>query len=611
MTTKMWWDTARIQETVTRQFIYSNLSPFDCELISRPVVSRGGLTDRSYGCLILERAKRIFLILLDLGCPERIFAALENSWDDNDLPLDPEQAQQLLSSQPDGTKVGDRRLERSFCERQFKYLLRFPRKGEHLTYQPLELVPLDIAREPWKPLRETSSKIIDSVSLPQYPGQTFERRRFRLASLGGGAYVGKDEICQEIEQARTLQSVHLVSYFCSYQHQDHIYVLFEPASASKRRSLRTLLRSTTTDTASPVAFVRRTRPRRNGGVNGVHTQPLRVLNWVNCLAGTLCMIHGIGLAHGNIKPSTIMVRDDEDILLSDFTRLNPSVLARAEGLDSFDNEAYNYAAPEQWIRTTSSLVRDRSLELPHPAIRTDESRNFGIPRASTDSDRTRLIGSPLTAGVTAPGWLDPRAADVFSLGCIILEMLGLLLGISSKAFAEHRAAKQKTHGRGSSIPDSSYHRNLGQVEGWMEFLAKKATSQDRKDMTEGSRDVNVFAAVVPLLHMTARMLAVNAMGRPSMEEVERETYQILTEVCGIDKPHCISSRNAYAQAEPTSSQANGNCSIPTAAFPTVITSDEESEPTMMAVLRTERTSSPPLTLCSGLEKIRDLRIKSK
>ncbi|TLD34057.1 hypothetical protein PspLS_00863 [Pyricularia sp. CBS 133598] len=606
----MWWDTARIQETVTREFIHSNLLAPDCELLSRPVVSRGGLTDRTYECLILARAKRIFLILLDLGCPERIFAALENSWDDNDLPLDPEQVQQLLGSQPHGTKAGDRRLERNFCERQYKYLLRFLRKGEHLIYQPLEVVPLDIVHEAWKPLRETSSKIIDKVSLPKYPGQTFERRRFRLASLSAGPYMGKDEICHEIEQARTLQSVHLVSYFCSYQHEDHAYVLFEPVSATKRRSLRTLLRSTTTNTASPVAFVRRSRPRRKCGVNGVRTQPVRVINWIGCLADTLCMIHGIGLAHGNIKPSTIVVKDDDDILLSDFTRLNPSVLARIQGLDSFDNEAYNYAAPEQWVRATSSLVRDKSLELPHPATRTDESRSFGISRASTDSDRTRLMGSPLTTGITSPGWLDPRAADVFSLGCVILEILGLLLGMSSKAFAEHRTAKQKTHGRGSSIPDSSYHRNLGQVERWMEALAEKATSRDREGMTESFRGVNVFAAVVPLLHMTARMLAVNAMDRPSMEEIQRETYQILTEVCGISEPHCGPSQSAYAKNEPTGSRANDNCSIPTAAFPIDITS-EESEPALMTLLTTERTSSPPLALCSGLEKIRDLRIRSK
>ncbi|TLS22882.1 uncharacterized protein PpBr36_06337 [Pyricularia pennisetigena] len=606
----MWWDTTRIQQTVTREFIYSNISHPDRELIGRPVVSRGGLTDHNYGRLILERAKRIFLILLDLGCPERIFAALENSWDDNDLPLDPEQAQQLLGSQSQGSKAGDRGLEHSFCERQYKYLLRFLRKGGHLNYQPLEVVPLDIVREAWTPLRETRSRIVHNVSLPQYPGQVFERRRFQLASLGAGPYLRKGEICQEIEQARALQSVHLVSYFCSYQHRDYAYVLFEPVSASKTRSLRTLLRSTTTDTASPVAFVRRTRPRRKGGADGVSTQPGRVINWINCLADTLCMIHGTGLAHGNIRPSTILVKDNGDILLSDFTKLNPSVLARSQGLNSFDSEEYNYAAPEQWIRATSSLLRDRSLELPHPATRTCESRNFGISRSSTESDCTRPTGSPPTAGVTSPGCIDPRAADVFSLGCIILEILGLLLGMSSKAFAEHRAAKQRTHGRGSSIPDSSYHRNLSQVEGWMESLAEKATSQEREDMTGGFGDVNIFAAVVPSLHMTSRMLAVNAMDRPSMEEVQREMYRILTEVCGIDEPHCNPSQSAHAQAELSSSRANGNSLISTAAFP-IDTTSEESEPTLMTLLTMERTRSPPLTLCSGLEKIRDLPIRSK
>jgi serine/threonine protein kinase len=55
-----------------------------------------------------------------------------------------------------------------------------------------------------------------------------------------------------------------------------------------------------------------------------------------------------------------------------------------------------------------------------------------------------------------------RAADVFSLGCVFLEMATILCNISLDEFAEHRS--QDTDG------DDSFHDNLRRVEEWIELF---------------------------------------------------------------------------------------------------------------------------------------------
>ncbi|KAJ8129898.1 hypothetical protein O1611_g3732 [Lasiodiplodia mahajangana] len=82
----MWWDTSLIETTVTRQFVCSHLIPEEVERLDQPLGFGDGLTDGTYWEWI-EKAKRIFLILADLGIPDQIFGIIDDSWDDNDLPI--------------------------------------------------------------------------------------------------------------------------------------------------------------------------------------------------------------------------------------------------------------------------------------------------------------------------------------------------------------------------------------------------------------------------------------------------------------------------------------------------------------------------------------------
>lgn len=151
--------------------------------------------------------------------------------------------------------------------------------------------------------------------------------------------------------------------------------------------------------------------------------------------------------------------------------------------------------------------------------------HFSISRSLTDygSNPMALIHAPTPQ-------LNPQAADIFSLGCVILDLLSFLLKKHGRPFAAHRGAKHKSPGRGGAVLDSSFHKNLGQVESWMTQLAKDASKKDADQ---------VFRGISPMLHVVERMLALHPSERPAAHDVQTRMYQILRDACGISEPHCV------------------------------------------------------------------------
>ncbi|KAK3387045.1 kinase domain-containing protein [Podospora didyma] len=498
----MWWDPETIEAAVTREFVCSHLLPQEIERLDRPLGFGDGLTDGTYWEWIDQKAKCIFLILVDLGIPDQIFGIIDDSWDDEDLPIALDQVERLAL-----TPAKDEKSERKFYYRQFYYLLRPLQKGEHMIYQDNEVVPLDVVDKK-QSLGPAQGHYIDKVVLPDQPGTVFCRRRIPVGPGFGPSYLSHEDFLFEVNGIKNVQNEHLVSYWASYVHQGYGYVLFTPAADFTLKSFL----ATTPNTVKNMDKQERRRT---------------VLNWIHCLVDTLCFIHTRGLSHGNIKPSTVTFTNDNHIFLSDFTRFNPESLAAMMDKTSFDKESYDYAAPEQWFRPTSGPPSPTHRRATLTSFSTSpESNHFTISRVASD-----LHGptSPMAMMHAPTPHLNPQAADVFSLGCVILELLSFLLKKHGRPFATHRAAKHKTPGRGGAVPDSSFHKNLGQVESWMTQLAKDASKKDDP----------MFKGISPMLHVVERMLAFHPSERPAAHDVQTKLYQILTGACGITEPHCV------------------------------------------------------------------------
>ncbi|KAI0395705.1 protein kinase [Xylariaceae sp. FL0594] len=496
-----WWDAPLIEATVTRHFVCERVAPGNVVRLDQPLGFGDGLTDGTYWEWIDEKAKRIFLILLDLGLPDQIFNFIDESWYDDDLPIPIDQVGRLPLTFNKDDKVAKR-----FYARQHLYLVSYVERGKHIVYRDDDVIPVCVI-DKRQGLAPSSS--IDRIELPNKPGEVFARHRFPLGS--GPGKVSLENIISEINSAMKLQNDHLASVYASYIHQGCAYVII---SHTSDLSLKALLSAS----LGPLKPLMKEERRRS------------VMNWIHCLTDTLCYLHRRGRSHGNIKPSTIMFCHDYYIFYTSVSRLGGVDPGSASEKTAFDRESYDFAAPEQWYRPASRRGMTGPLS---PASASSESTTFSISRGGSESGYSGSSsgGSSATGAAhhSANPLLDPQAADIFSLGCVILELIGFLLKRQTRAFASHRAAKHKLAGRGGAVLDSSFHKNLGQVESWMSGLAKEAAKKSD----------TVFRGVTPMLQVVARMLSVLPQDRPTAPEVEQAMYKILRERCGIAEPHCV------------------------------------------------------------------------
>ncbi|KAH6885888.1 kinase-like domain-containing protein [Thelonectria olida] len=496
-----WWVDSRIEAAVTRPFVLSQLLPDEIERLDRPVAFGGeDLTERTYWDSLCHDAPRLFLILVDLGVPDQIFGVIDDGWDDAELPIALEDVDRLQLA-----ATRDERLDRKFYLRQFHYLLKPLSRGNHVDYTEHEVVPLDVIERP--SLTTHKSNVIEKVKLPNVSGSIFCRRKYPLGQGSNATPIST--FLEAIQSIKSLQNEHLVSYWASYTQKGFGYVLF---TLPNDYTLKSFLGTT------PSSF--KNTPKKD--------RRELIMNWILCLVDTLCYLHSKNRAHSCIKPSTVLFTNQNHIFFSDSTQLTPSGILHHTDKASFDRERYDYAAPEEWFRSPGpSSPPGRFMNLGSPSTPPEEG-DFSIMRSYD------FTGSPAGMMVAPNPQLSLQQADIFSLGCIILELLSALVKRSSSKFAAFRSAKHKTAGRGGAVLDTSFHKNLGQVESWMSTLAKEASRK-----VSDKDGAYVFRGVSPMLHVVTGMLSANPYDRPPAIEVQQRIYQILIESCGIAEPHCV------------------------------------------------------------------------
>jgi serine/threonine protein kinase len=529
-TPTMWWDEERIEATVTRQFVSSKLRPDEQVRLDEPLGFGDGLTDDTYMEWIELKAKRIFLILNDLGVPDQIFGVIDDSWDDDDLPVPLDQVERLQL-----TYNKDEKLERKFFHRQFVYLLRNIQKGEQVTYDDEEVVPLELAeKRPVGAVTGLTHSNIDKVHLPGRPDDVFIRRRIPLGLMSGRMPL--EEFLSGVEAMKAIEHDHLISLWASYIHQDCGYLLLTPVND-------TTLKSFLTVTPQSIKILAKQERR------------IHLLNWIHCLADALSFLHSQGLAHRNIKPSTVMLDIDNHIFLSDSGFFSSAPLTGDKM--GFDKETYDYSAPEMAQRPTTPAPSIRPLSRPgtsrqagvglkHSSIysttasvstSSNSNDSASVYTTSTGSHPSASSSPPQTLPLSSPFLKhDPQKADIFSLGTIFLEILTFLLKRASRNFASHRSAKNKTPGRGGGLPDSSFHKNLGQVESWVNTLTKDASKKEDK----------IFRGVSHILNLAEKMINVHPEERPSAGHVQERMYTILSDFCGLGQGNRSSSDGSKA-----------------------------------------------------------------
>lgn len=326
--TSLWWPEERIKSTLDTKYIVNQLQPENVPRLFDLPKWGEGLTSETYMEYILLKAGRLFLILNEIGIPDRIFALVDESCDDDDLPI-AEQNIDRLSLSPTGN---DPSLDTKFFHAQWRFSVRGIGEGEHVSYTGNEGVPVEVLKT--NGIHNELQGRDDSVDKVVLAGSVCRVLMRTQVQVGGAPhFFSADEVLAEIRALRKLAHEHVISIYASYFVDDSVSVLFTGAETD--RTLHSFL------TDEPPAFKKLPKEQRRQ----------TLITWPHCLMSGLSWLHAHGHFHGAIRPSNVLVDTNFQICLGQFHVLD-SLLAPPRVNDL---ESYHYAAPERWVRTAAPV----------------------------------------------------------------------------------------------------------------------------------------------------------------------------------------------------------------------------------------------------------------
>lgn len=202
-----------------------------------------------------------------------------------------------------------------------------------------------------------------------------------------------------------------------------------------------------------------------------------------------------------------------------------------------------------WARSIESRRSNRSdvdlyVEAPHRTL----SCRFDVlsKRSSASSEKARNAEAPSsrftyampveTKKAVVQSWkstaYDMRAADVFGLAAVTMDILTVLCGRTVSSFAKHRASKNRQAGRGGGLADASFHANLVQVVSWAKALHTDSEKKAKKDSGK------IFQLVGPLLEEILPCFDREVKRRPGAERLSEGLQRHLRDFADTGGCHC-------------------------------------------------------------------------
>ena len=180
---------------------------------------------------------------------------------------------------------------------------------------------------------------------------------------------------------------------------------------------------------------------------------------------------------------------------------------------------------------------DRSLSSRLDAFSKRSSTSSELARKTDTNSSKFTYAMPIeTKKAMVQSWKsaahDMRAADVFGLAAVCMDILTVLCSRSVSSFAKHRASKNRQAGRGGGLADASFHANLAQVVSWAETLHKDAEKKMKKDSG------TVFQIVGPFLQEILPCFDKEAKKRPRADHLSEKLQRHLADSAGSSGLHC-------------------------------------------------------------------------
>lgn len=619
---QIWWTDERIEAKVTREFITSKLRPNEREQLNRPVYFGQELTDDTYLDWILRKARRLYLILCECGVSDQIFGVVEDSWDDGDLPISLAEITSLaLSYKNDGE------LNKKFYTNQFKFLLRPLYKHGHIDYASNEVIPIEyIHRLPPAAALQSWSRL----HLPKTPDEVYMRRKLSLGEKDEIDPVQEAQFLTDMDIARSLEHPHIASVWGSWTAQDSgfwvssfvaehnlkSFIDFRLAASVQKLTKpqrHAILLDWLHCLADAVALL-----HRRGMHHGAITPSNILIDASNHISfsdvGSLKSfqkdkkldpneVYNYGAPEDHVASKSPTSNPPATTPSRSFFghRRNKSSEQRKGSMDStasgstisagstfsVDSQgAFISKSKTSPFSSSNSLSKTKSNDTLSPSP--PPAKDHPSPRSGSSWNKKRqgplesIPEPPRRAPPPPPLPLlqfdvpkaktrqekDSRPADIFSLGCIFIDIITYLFKKKITDLIKHRHTKKKNaNGKGSHI-DASYHGNPGKVVSWMETLESEAKASNESNLQ----------AIPHLMRLVREMLSQNPTLRPNAEAVRSRVFDALVSYGSLTL-HCTGTNEVDLTTPPspapTSSSMDSIASVISepriAAFPPIIT----------------------------------------
>ncbi|KAF2095686.1 kinase-like protein, partial [Rhizodiscina lignyota] len=519
----VWWTEERIQSTVTMEYVAGRLKDNERSHLHRPLAFGDGLTSDTYLEFIMERAKTLFLILAEIGVPNRIFSIIDRSYDDGDLPIPLDIVEDLALN-----SKGDEKLDKKFHAKQFEFLLRELDEGEHIDYAPQEAVAMEYS------YRQPSAQCLQNwvrIRVPRRASGMLARRHIAMErpDISEGF---PDDYYDDIDTMKSVHHDHIVPIWASYTFKGAGYVL-TPFIAD--HTLKSFFESGKVQSFQQLSKTARQR---------------LLLEWMHCLAEAVAYLHLNGFQHTAIRPSNIVIDQDNKIAFSEIGSLKS--FQRDKKIDP--TEVYNYGAPEAHLgeryvfmnssankSVGTSSTSDDSFETSSYAPSSSDSGGRRTAQlsntwnfSSLNNSLAQIPASPVTdarSTYSSSSQSPTEKTDIFSLGCIFLEILSCLHKFKPTDISKHVRSPRKTQkGNLTARFDCSYHANIPRVNTWLNQVEDRAFDQDDR----------LFRSIPHILRLVRAMLNHDPELRPTAVGVRDHVYSILTHYAGLESEslHC-------------------------------------------------------------------------
>lgn len=405
---------------------------------------------------------------------------------DENLPLDRSQIGKIL-------KAENSKYASVFLSEQYRAVPRKWHEGLHVEIEEEEPLPFMVERTYNHGSYGVVWKVKDSVSGAYYA------QKQQLASTEEEYLSARIHLEEEQKRLKTLKHKHIIRLVGSYQRGRLYGLLLEPAATC---DLERLIK----------------RYYHSGNVFDAH-RGCCTRDWMRrvflqafgCLSQGLSYIHNHEIRHKDVKPANILYdekhrHEESRLLWADFGLAYDFSAAGNSKTKSTKVYSQRYAAPEI-LAASLGPVTDRSLRFDLDRI--VHGDNATVPDA--------LVQSNYNDEENGHG----RKTDIFSLGCVFLELLACLF--DQKLPMDRQTPK--------TMREPSRRAREGSEE-------VRVFSDHIPELIAWAKEVDTKAELSPLLRLAIKMISLHPEDRPVIDGVVRyvaaASRQCFCDSCWVD-----------------------------------------------------------------------------